>query len=247
MKGFTTRHYRVFGIGSLSAVRPVMLSTGIQSIPNFITYAEVSDATDHDGTVVSDYIAAQQASKIEPSKVYGDTHYNTESNIAELSTQGIELRGPVIPMPDVDRTKDENVGFETNAEQESVICPAGNASVRFSHRAQNKISATFSQNDCRPCDQRDRCKPAPRGKSILIKVESPILTARRAEMQTEEFKLEMHQRNGIEGTLSGLVRGQGLRNARYRGKKKVRLGAKFAAASANIKCLQRFYENMRAA
>jgi hypothetical protein len=81
-----------------------------------------------------------------------------------------------------------------------------------------------------------------------MKLESPILTGRRIEMQTDAFKREMRQRNGrngrngIEGTLSGLVRGQQLRNCRYRGKKKARLATKFAAASANIKRLHRFYE-----
>jgi hypothetical protein len=215
-------------------------------VRNFITYAEIGDTTEHDGSVVADYIACQQDKEICPPTVYADTHYNTEANISDLLLKNIDLCGPVMPMPETDRTKPENIGFEANIESESAKCPEGNSSVRFSYRAQNKISVTFSGDDCRACSERDRCKPAPRGKNILIKIESSILTLRRDEMKTEEFKRDMHKRNGIEGTLSGLVRGQGLRNSRYRGKNKTRLQIKFAAASANIKRLHQFSKIMQA-
>lgn len=218
-----------------------------QIISNFITFAEVSEATDHDSSIMADFLLSQQECAAAPSKVYGDTHYNTEANITLLLEADIDLRGPVMPMSEAGRTKSENVGFTTNMQQQTVTCPEGCASVRFSDRAQNKISATFSQDDCNFCKERSRCKPAPRGKNILIKVESHLLMTRRAEMQTEEFKREMYQRNGIEGTLSGLVRGQRLRNARYRGKAKVRLGIKMAAASANVKRLHLYYQNKLAA
>ena len=73
-------------------------------------------------------------------------------------------------------------------------------------------------------------------------VDSEILNRPRAEMATEAFKKEMHQRNGIEGTLTGLVRGQRLRNSRYRGKAKMLFQIKFSAATANIKRLHRYFE-----
>ena len=58
-------------------------------------------------------------------------------------------------------------------------------------------------------------------------------------MQTEAFKKEMHQRNGIEGTQSELVRGYGLRHARYRGKAKVRLQNYLIGAACNLRRLFR--------
>jgi hypothetical protein len=58
-------------------------------------------------------------------------------------------------------------------------------------------------------------------------------------MRTEAFKQEMHQRNGIEGTQSELVRGYGLRHARYRGKAKVRLQNYLIGAACNIRRLFR--------
>lgn len=190
---------------------------------NFITFAEVSDSTDHDGSVVEAYFEDQNNKEIEPSEVYGDTHYNTEKNIENLSIKGCELKGPVIPMPGQDRAKNENRGFNVNLVDEVVRCPTGNESIRFSCRAQNKVSATFAKSDCQACARKSECKSVPCGKNILIKVESPILTSRRKKMVTIEFKIDMYKRNGIEGTLSGLVRGQGMRRCRYRGKSKLRL------------------------
>jgi transposase len=58
-------------------------------------------------------------------------------------------------------------------------------------------------------------------------------------MQTDAFKQEMRRRNGIEGTQSELVRAYGLRQARYRGKAKVRLQNYFIGAACNIRRLFR--------
>ena len=58
-------------------------------------------------------------------------------------------------------------------------------------------------------------------------------------MQFSEFKKEMHRRNGIEGTQSELVRGYGLRYARYRGFVKVRLQNYLIGAACNLRRLCR--------
>jgi hypothetical protein len=61
------------------------------------------------------------------------------------------------------------------------------------------------------------------------------LQARRQEQQTEAFQQQMNHRNAIEGTQSELVRGHGLRRAKYRGLGKARLQSYFAAAACNVK------------
>ena len=58
-------------------------------------------------------------------------------------------------------------------------------------------------------------------------------------MQTDAFKLEMHSRNGIEGTQSELIRAHGMRRARYRGKAKVRLQNYMIGTACNIRRLFR--------
>src|SRR5271165_4253381 len=53
--------------------------------------------------------------------------------------------------------------------------------------------------------------------------------------RVKKFQLRMHQRNAIEGTISELVRGYGLRRARYKGFAKVDLQNQLIASACNIK------------
>jgi hypothetical protein len=68
-------------------------------------------------------------------------------------------------------------------------------------------------------------------------------------MQTPAFQEDMHHRNAIEGTQSELVRGYGLRRARYRGRRKVRLQNYMIAAACNIRrwCRRTLWEAGQAA
>lgn len=204
---------------------------------NFITHAEVNDATDYDGDAVNDYIDEQKQNDITPSEVYGDTHYNTADNIQKLAKNKVTMKGPVVPVSKAKNT--ENEGFKIDQNSKQAICPAGNSAEKFSVIKGNRVKARFSKNDCEQCDRKLTCKPSPRGKQIQVRIENDILTQRRKEMRTEVFRVDMHHRNGIEGTISGLVRGMGLRLARYRGKSKVRLQMKFSGAAANITRLHR--------
>ena len=56
-------------------------------------------------------------------------------------------------------------------------------------------------------------------------------------MQTEAFRQEMNKRNGVEGTISELVRAHGARRSRYRGLAKNQLQAAFIGATTNLKRL----------
>ena len=74
-----------------------------------------------------------------------------------------------------------------------------------------------------------------RDRVLRVNEHHMLTQARRKLMRTEEFKKDMHHRNGIEGTHSELVRGYGLRQARYRGSNKTRLQNYFIGAACNIK------------
>jgi hypothetical protein len=54
----------------------------------------------------------------------------------------------------------------------------------------------------------------------------------------------MYQRNAIEGTVSELVRGHGLRRSRYRGFAKAQLQNLFIATACNIKRWLRILEEI---
>jgi transposase len=205
---------------------------------NFITFIDVNDATDYDGDVVQDFIGDQKDRDILPAIVYGDTHYNSSDNITDAALKGVELKGPVAPVP-AEKSNAKNVGFTTDLNENAVTCPQEKQANITSQWNDGRVRATFAKEACNDCNQIDTCAPEPKGKIVVVRPESDLLKQRRALMETSEFKVEMHRRNGIEGTLSGLVRGQGLRRSRHRGKNKLQLQLKFTGAAANILRLHR--------
>jgi len=214
-------------------------------LPNFITYIDVNDATDHDGNAVPAFIADQDGKDLKPSEIYADTHYNSVENIENLARQSIDLKGPVVPEP-TKQPKPENQGFTYDAETQIIRCPMGFEAEKISFHEPDKVHGRFAAKTCLHCERRDVCDPQKRGKQITLRKVNAILKTRREAMQTEAFKKDMHKRNGIEGTISGLVRGQKLRRSRFRGKAKVQLHIKFSGAAANImrlhkvRCVQNF-------
>jgi hypothetical protein len=214
---------------------------------NFITHIEINTATTHDSEVVGPIIEELKSKEIVPTKLYGDTHYNSQDNIEEASKQSIELKGPVAPLPKKEKLE-KNKGFEFDEWKKVVICPMKVCSRKCIMRPGDgeHIAATFPQSECVTCTRKNICQPEVRGKRIVFRKVSKILTERRKQMETEAFKKDMHHRNGIEGTLSGLVRGQGLRRMRYRGIAKASLQVKFCGAAANISRLHRHNQIMSA-
>jgi len=104
------------------------------------------------------------------------------------------------------------------------------------------VNFRFEWNDtlCGACPKRSQCVGTTQShRTLVVGEHHSFLQARRREMQFAEFKQEMHQRNGIEGTQSELVRGYGLRYARYRGLLKVRLQNYLIGAACNLRRLCR--------
>ena len=205
---------------------------------NFITYIDVSPATEYDGDTVQDFISDQESRDILPSVVYGDTHYNSSENIIVATTKGVELKGPVAPIPGK-KSNAKNKGFSANLAEKTVTCPQGEQADITSQWSDGRVRATIPNESCDACIEKENCAPKSQGKLVVLRPESELLKQRRALMETQEFKTEMHRRNGIEGTLSGLVRGQGMRRSRHRGKNKLQLQLKFTGAAANIIRLHR--------
>jgi len=210
---------------------------------NFITHIEVNNTTDFDGAVVEEIVEDLVDKEVEPSELYGDTHYNTGDNIRSLNKKDIEIKGPVMPISE--NRKERNKGFKVLEEERKAICPEGVESKRYSEQRNGLIYIAFPREACDECPRRAICKPEKYGRIYTARPQDKEVTKRRREMETEEFKKDMHKRNGVEGTISGLVRGQGARRSRYRGKAKTNLHLKLAGATANILRLHRYREIKR--
>lgn len=211
---------------------------------NFLTAVVTQDATASDKPGMAEVLAEQRTMGLDaPSALYADGAYICSEALAEAREQGRELRGPAPASPD--RGKVFTVeAFDVHVEERHAICPAQQRSTQCSHIDESRGRSYFriEWNDaiCAICPQKADCVSANQShRTIVVGELHSILQDRRREMQTEAFKEEMRRRNGIEGTQSEMVRGYGMRQARYRGKAKVRLQNYLIGAACNIRRLFR--------
>jgi transposase len=206
----------------------------------FVTAVETQPALASDEVGMEQVLAAQEAAGRErPSELYVDGAYVSASKMAEARAEGWELLGPAQPSASTGAGyRAEKFTVEVAAR--TAICPAGEASTpcsRLAEAASGKVSYRFEWSwKCRDCAQRAACVGAKQPhRSLVVGQHHDVLQARRQEMKTDAFSGLMKRRAAIEGTISELVRGHGLRQARYRGLKKVALQNWLMGAACNVK------------
>jgi transposase len=212
---------------------------------NFLTAMVTQDASASDKPGMAQVLGEQQAMGLEPPPVlYVDGAYVCSEALRQAQEQERELRGPAPASPD--RGKVFTVeAFDVHIEDRYAVCPAAQRSSNCSRlevKNTGKVDyrIEWSNATCGTCPLRSQCVSSAQGhRTIVVGELHSLLQARRREMQTEAFRKEMHRRNAIEGTQSELVRGYGLRHARYRGRAKVRLQNYLIGAACNIRRLFR--------
>lgn len=181
---------------------------------------------------------------VTPAAHYVDQGYASGPNLAHSAERGIELRGPVGPGRSDKPAGYQQEDFVLDFDAHTARCPQGQITTQWSaypapeDPSRQQIAIKFSTL-CNGCPVRTHCASARTGRSLTISAFHEELSARRQEEQTPGFHQEMHARVAIEGTLSGMVRSQGARRARYRGQAKTRLQMLFTGAATNLKRLAR--------
>ena len=177
-----------------------------------------------------------------PSEMYVDGAYISANAITQAREEGWELMGPAQPSPAPPKQPElyRIEAFDVNIEQRKAVCPQGKISTecsKLTERDSGKVTYRFEfGRQCRNCIVKHLCVPEGQPhRMIRVGALHEALQQRRREQKTPEFKLQMQQRNGIEGTISELVRGHALRRARYKGFAKVDLQNQLVAAACNIK------------
>lgn len=212
---------------------------------SFLTSVITQNAIASDKAGLVEVLAQQQDQGLEaPAVLYVDGAYVSSEALKEACDEGRELRGPAPASPD--RGKVFTVeAFDVHVEERYATCPGAQRSSncsRLEEQATGKISyrIEWSNSVCTACPLRIQCvSQGQTHRTFVVGELHTLLQERRREMQTDAFKQEMHRRNAIEGTQSELVRGYGLRQARYRGFAKVRLQNCLIGAACNIKRLFR--------
>jgi transposase len=212
---------------------------------NFLTAVETQNAPASEKPGMAQVLQAQQAMGLDtPSALYVDGAYVCSEALKDARDEGRELRGPAPASPD--RGKVYTVeAFDVHVEERYATCPNGQRSSncsRLEEQSTGKVvfRIEWSKAVCAACPLQAQCVSAGQDHRTFVVGElHTLLQDRRREMQTEAFEKEMQRRNGIEGTQSELVRGYGLRQARYRGFAKVRLQNYLIGAACNLRRLFR--------
>ena len=170
---------------------------------------------------------------------YVDGAYVSAEKLVQAQAEGRELIGPARPTPQKDG-RFSATDFKVQVEERQAVCPAGKTSTqcsRLEEEKTGKVSYRFEwSTQCHDCPLRSQCLGKDqRHRTLVVGEHHTVLQARRQEQETEAFQNRMKHRNAIEGTQSELVRGHGLRHARYRGLAKVKLQNYFIAAACNVK------------
>lgn len=214
---------------------------------SFLTAMVTQSAIESEEAGMRQVLQEQQKMGLErPCALYVDGAYVGSKALKDAEGEGWQLRGPAPATPP--RAGMLTVeSFDVNVEERYAICPSGQRSSNCSrvveqHMAQPHViyRIEWSNAVCMACALSKQCFSSQYShRTIVVNPFHSFLQARRLEMKTDAFKLEMHRRAAIEGTHSELIRNYGLRHSRYRGKAKVRLQAYLIGAACNIRRLFR--------
>jgi hypothetical protein len=206
---------------------------------NFLTSMATQSATESDDAGLQAVLEEQRVAGLEaPQELYVDTAYVCAEGLAAAAAEGRELLGPARSSARNHRGF-RSEEFDVQIEQRRAFCPAGKESTQCSSLHVGKtghVDYRFEwSTHCRSCSLRKKCIGSGQPhRTLVVSQHHTWLQQRRGEQTTEAFRERMHRRNGIEGTHSELIRGYGLRRARYRGKAKVNLQNQFIGAACNI-------------
>ena len=172
-----------------------------------------------------------------PCELYVDGAYVSDDTLAEAKQQGRQLMGPARPPGNPNKSLFDATKFEVDTEQRQAICPAGHTSRQCSlinDRYQGSAYLRFEWGRlCDHCPLQKQCTKRQDGRRHLsVGVHHDLLQQRRRQMHTEAFKLKMHRRNAIEGSISEFTR-QGARRTRYTGLAKTTLANYLQGAAVN--------------
>jgi transposase len=183
-----------------------------------------------------------------PEKQYVDSGYISGPNLATSAENGIDLIGP--PCPVISKQSKIPNGITTDQfvidiEKATATCPAG-FSISPDYGWKGKIRFRFPDEVCAGCSLRERCCVGSKGRTLCVGLTYPLLLKARQRQKTEAFKEDYHKhRSGVEGCVSALARGNGMRVSRYIGNQKRHLQALFCGAAANLTRVARWLAGER--
>jgi len=229
--------YKVHVVESVDPEEPAKVKG--EPPEHFITEILTTEAAQDEMAGLTEALKRQENQhEIKPEAMYADGGYVTERTLSEAEAEKIELLGPTRPDPHPGPYNAD--AFSVDIEKQQAICPQGNPSTQWSRIRDAYMGTEYYRiewgNQCDSCPVKKQCTRSKSGRRILVVgLRHDLVQRRREEMRETDFSKRMHPRNGIEGTLSELARGHGLRRTKYRGLSRVSLSHYLMGAACNVK------------
>ena len=212
----------------------------VEAEHGLITALDVTAANVHDAAAAPELIAQQRERGLAPKAMVGDMAYSTADLRQWASEQGTEIVAQVPPVRGKDGCFAKDA-FHLDLVEERVRCPAGQTATRFTHQSGGGRLFHFDGAECAACSLRTQCtnrdpekmRHSGRGRSVRWHRLEPVLQAARAVEGTSRVQELLAQRWKVEQAIAHLTQ-RGLRQARYRGTRKVRFQALTTALVTNL-------------
>lgn len=180
--------------------------------------------------------AVQGRDGIEVGTLLGDMAYSDGDVREAVEELGAEVVAKVPPLSNGGRYPKT----EFFIEPDQVTCPAGeetsDARPARDHKGRPAVKFVFPASVCGACPLRAECVAGTGGRTITVGVHEDRIAAARAAQTEPATRALLRRRSKIERKIDH-VQDLGMRQARYRGRRKTRLQALLAATVANFKRL----------
>jgi Transposase DDE domain len=175
---------------------------------------------------------------IEVETLLGDMAYSDGDTRVAAEDAGAALVAKVPPVSN--KGLFPKTDFVIDAEAATVTCPAGvttaDARPHTDHKGRPALRFVFPAEVCAACALRASCTTSADGRSVAVGVHEARIAAARAAQVDPAIKALLRRRSKVERKIDHL-QDLGMRQSRYRGRRKTRLQALLAATVANFQRL----------
>ena len=180
----------------------------------------------------------QDVDGVEVETLLGDMAYSDGDVREAVEETGADLVAKVPPTTNGDRFPKTDFVVDTAAG--FVTCPAGHtttdARAATDHKHRPATLFVFGANVCAACPLRAKCTKAKAGRTIMVGRHHDRIEAARIAQAEPDTKALLRRRSKVERKIDHL-QDLGMRQSRYRGRRKTKLQAFLAATVANFKRL----------
>ncbi len=209
--------------------------------PNVITEISTQEAISSDKAALPEVEEHwEEREMATPDELYVDGGYTSGKELAQALEEKRKLNGPMARAPRKDNRFSAD-DFDVSVEERRAVCPGKRTNSQCSCLTEEKSGEVsyrfeFSRKHCQVCPPKIQCLGKnQKHRTLTVSEHHTLMQARRRIQKTKAYKLDMQARNGIEGTISELARGHGLRRSRYRGLAKTRLQNYLIGAACNLR------------